>query len=84
MKQRAAPDPQEFDAMLRTAASQLGTDPESIRSSVQNGSPNELLKKLSPKDAALLQQALSDRETTARILASPQAQEILRKLTERK
>ena len=46
--------------------------------------PDNLLKKLSPKDAAMLQQALSDKETTARILATPQAQEIIRKLMERK
>ncbi|MDD6175881.1 MAG: hypothetical protein PUC59_09010 [Firmicutes bacterium] len=84
MKQNAAPNPQELEAMIRSVASQLGTDPESIRSSVQGGSPDNLLKKLSPKDAAMLQQALSDKETTARILATPQAQEIIRKLMERK
>ena len=84
MKQDAAPDPQELEAMIRAVASQIGADPESIRSSVQGGSPNDLLKKLSPKDAAMLQQALSNQETTARILASPQAQEIMRNLMERK
>ena len=84
MKQNAAPNPQELEAMIRSVASQLGTDPESIRSSVQGGSPDNLLKKLSSKDAAMLQQALSDKETTARILATPQAQEIIRKLMERK
>ena len=84
MKQNAAPNPQELEAMIHSVASQLGTDPESIRSSVQGGSPDNLLKKLSPKDAAMLQQALSDKETTARILATPQAQEIIRKLMERK
>lgn len=84
MKQNSTPNPQELDAMIRSVASQLGADPDSIRNSVESGSPNDLLKKLNAKDAAMLQQALSNKETTARILASPQAQEILRKLTERK
>ena len=84
LKQNAAPDPQELDALIRTVAAQVGADPESIRSSVQGGSPDDLLKQLGSKDAAMLQQALSNRETTARILASPQAQEIIRKLMERK
>ena len=84
MKQNAAPNPQELDALIQSVASQLGANPENIRNSVEKGSPNDLLKKLSPKDAAMLQQALSDKETTARILASPQAQELIRRLTERK
>lgn len=84
MSQKNAPTPEELDAMIRSVAAQLNADPESIRSSVEKGSPNDLLKKLNPKDAAMLQQALADKETTARILSSPQAQEIIRKLMERK
>ncbi len=84
MKENATPNAQELDAMIRSVASQIGANPDSIRTSMEKGNPNDLLKSLNPKDAAMLQQALADKETTARILASPQAQEIIRKLMERK
>lgn len=84
MKQSNSPNQQELEAMIRSIAGQLGTDPNTIRSSVQKGSPEELMKKLSPKDAEMLQKTLADKETTARVLASPQAQELMRRLMERK
>ena len=42
---------------------------------------NNLLKSLSPADTAKLNQILNDKEATSRVLSTPQAQELLKKLT---
>ena len=42
---------------------------------------NNLLKSLSPADTAKLNQILNDQEATSRVLSTPQAQELLKKLT---
>ena len=42
---------------------------------------NNLLKSLSPADTAKLNQILNDKEATNRVLSTPQAQELLKKLT---
>ena len=41
---------------------------------------NNLLKSLSPADTAKLNQILNDKEATSRVLSTPQAQELLKKL----
>ena len=42
---------------------------------------NNLLKSLSPADTAKLNQILNDQEATSRVLSTPRAQELLKKLT---
>ena len=42
---------------------------------------NNLLKSLSPADTAKLNQILNDKEATNRVLSTPPAQELLKKLT---
>ena len=41
---------------------------------------NNLLKSLSPADTAKLNQILNDQEATSRVLSTPQAQGLLKKL----
>lgn len=78
------PNQQELQNLLRQAAQQLGTDPNMIQNSAQNGNMNDMLKNLRPQDAQNLQNVLADKEATAKILNSPQAQMLLKKLFERK
>lgn len=42
---------------------------------------NNLLKNLSPADTSKLNQILNDKDATNRVLSTPQAQELLKKLT---
>lgn len=74
------PDPSQMDAMMQSAAGQLGMTPDALRSAMQSGSPGSLLNRMSPEDAKKLHQALSDKNTAARVLASPEAQAIMQKL----
>ncbi len=79
-----APNSQQLQELLRQAAQQLGTDPSVIQSSAQSGNVNGLLKNLRPQDAQNLQKVLADKEATAKMLSSPQAQALMKKLFERK
>lgn len=65
------PNQQELQNLLRQAAQQLGTDPNMIQNSAQNGNMNDMLKNLRPQDAQNLQNVLADKEATAKILNSP-------------
>lgn len=78
------PDPNKLQEMLNQAAQQLGTDPNKLQQSSQKGTVDQLLKQLKPQDAQNLQKILSDKEATARVLNSPQAQALMKKLFEGK
>lgn len=72
--------PQDMEKYLREVAKQTGADPAKMRDSLEKGDMAGVLKGLKPEDARKLQSVLSDKETTNRILSSPQAQELMKKL----
>lgn len=78
------PDPNSLQDMLNQAAQQLGTDPAKLQQTTQTGAVDQLLKQLKPQDAQNLQKILADKEATARVLNSPQAQALMKKLFEGK
>ena len=70
---------QQLDALLKLAGKQLGTDPESLKRSLENGNTRQFADQ-SGND--MLKKALADPALAARLLRSPQAKAILKKLTE--
>lgn len=74
------PDQQQLEAMLRQAAQKLGTSPEQLKNSAQNGQLNQLLSGLSSNDAATLQKVLTDKNAANKLLSTPQAQQLLKTL----
>lgn len=79
-----SPDPNQLREMMNQAAQQLGADPNKLQQSTQNGAVDQLLRQLKPQDAQNLQKVLADKEATARVLNSPQAQALMKKLFEGK
>ena len=71
---------QNMEKYLHEVAKQTGADPTQMRDSLEKGDVAGVLKGLKPEDAKKLQSVLSDKETTNRILSSPQAQELMKKL----
>ncbi len=59
---------------IRAAANGLGVDPKSL----QNGQTDALLGKLTPQQRAALQSVLQDQAALQKLLASPQAQAVLK------
>ena len=70
----------ELEQMLQTVSQRLGTTPEQLKQSAQNGNLAEVIGGMDPADARNLQRVLSDQQAAQTILNSPQAQELLKKL----
>lgn len=69
----------ELQNLLNTAAKRLGTNPQALKQSAQNGDLSKLLGNLSPNDAKKFQQVLQDPKAAEKLLNTPQAQELMKK-----
>lgn len=83
-QEKKMPNQNELDQIIRQAAQQLGADPKNLQNATQQGSVEKLLQSLRPQDAQALQQVLANKEQTAKVLNSPQAQALMKKLFEGK
>lgn len=70
-----------LDALLALASKKLGTSPEELRKSLENGNLSNALKGMSASDNAALQQALSNPKLAEKLLSTSQAQEMFKKIT---
>ncbi len=76
------PNQKQFDNLLKIAGQKLGTSPENLKSQIENGTFDSAIKGMNPQQANIFRQALSDPKFAEKILSSPQAQEIYKKLTD--
>lgn len=67
--------------LLNAAAAQLGTSPENLKKLLENGTFDKILGNMPKSEASMLTKALSDKSTAEKILSSPQAQAIYKKLS---
>lgn len=70
----------ELENLLRTVSQRLGTTPEQLKQSAQNGNLADVINGMDPADAQNLQRVLNDQQAAQKILNSPQAQALLKKL----
>lgn len=75
-------DPKTMQALLQAAAGKLNTTPAELQKQLQNGTFDKALASMPQSDAQKLTQALSNKQTCEKILSSPQAQAIYKKLSE--
>ena len=73
-----------LDDLLKLASSKLGTSPEALKKNLEKGNVNDAISNMRPADAAKLQQILKNPALAKELLSTPQAQQLLRKLTEGK
>lgn len=71
------PTPAQLQALLSYASKRLGTTPDQLLRAVNNGGLEELAKRLSPQDAAKLQQMTGDKSQAEQLLNSPAARQLL-------
>lgn len=70
--------------IFRKAAEKTGSSPNELQKAAQsNPKLADALKNLTNEDISKINNILNDKDATARILATPQAQEILRKLNKK-
>lgn len=70
-------------ALLQYTAKRLGVTPAQLGEALSSGRVEDLAGRLPPESAAKLQSMLGDRARAQRLLDSPQAQALLRRLTGR-
>ena len=70
----------DLEQLLQMAAQRLGTTPEQLRQKASGGELDAMLQGMDPKDANALRRVLRDRETAQKLLNSPQARELLKRL----
>ncbi|MCI9576004.1 MAG: hypothetical protein HFJ84_04885 [Clostridiales bacterium] len=73
------PNQDELQKLLNTAAQRLGTNPDQLKNSAQNGDLSKMLGNLNANDAKKLQQVLNDPDAANKLLSTPQAQALLKK-----
>lgn len=74
----------QLDSLIDTASKSSGIESDSFKKAVESSSLDSLLKNLKPGDAKKLQNVLADREAANRLLSTPQAQQLLKKILEEK
>ena len=70
-----------LDALLSMASKKAGVSPDEFKKNLQNGDLSQITKGMSKDDNAKLQQALADKKILNKIMSSPEAQDIMRKLS---
>ena len=71
----------QLEMLLKTASAKLGTTPEALKNQLQNGTFDKALTKVSDSQGEMLKKALSDPKQAEKLLSTPQAQAIYKKLT---
>ncbi len=66
--------------LINTASQRLGTTPENLKKASQQGNVQNLLNQLDGEKAKKVQQILNDKEASQKLLNTPQAQALLKKL----
>jgi len=69
-----------LDALLSMTSKKFGTTPDELKKSLQNGNLDSVMKGMRPEDSASLQKALSDKNLINKIMSTPEAQELMKKM----
>ncbi len=70
----------EINNLLNGLSQRLNTSPEQLKENLQNGNLNSVVNKMNSSQAKKLQKILDDPKQSEKILNSPQAQAIIKKL----
>ena len=74
------PDSKAMNALMNAAAKSLGTTPEQLKEQIDSGSLQRTLSGMNNARAAQLSAALSDPKSAERIMNTPQAKALIKKL----
>lgn len=69
-----------LENLLNSVSEKLGKSPDELKKATQSGNIENLLGGLNQNDAQKIQKVLSDKNIANKLLASPQAQSLIKKL----
>ena len=76
--------PEQLQALVQYASKRLGTTPEKLQRTVQQGGVADVAAGLPQEEAARLREVLSDKKKAEAMLNSPQAQKLMQQLFDNK
>ena len=74
-------NPQQVDQLLQAASKKLRVPPEQLRSELESGKYDKVLKNMSQKDSAMLQKVMQNPKMMEKLISSPQAKALYQKLS---
>ena len=69
-----------FENLLKSVSDKLGKSPEELKKASETGNVENLLGNLNPNDAQKIKKILADKNAANKILSTPQAQSLIKKL----
>lgn len=66
--------------ILNSLSARLGENPDKLKSNIQSGNMSKMFNNMDKKQADKIQGILNDKEKTEKLLNTPQAQALLKKL----
>lgn len=76
--------PDQLQALLQYASKKLGTTPEQLVKTVNQGDMSSLTKDLSPEEQARFKAMTADKGKAEQVLNSPQAQQLIQQALQKK
>lgn len=70
-----------LDLLLQMASKKVGTTPENLKSNLEKGDLSQVMGSMSTEDSQKLKNVLENKELTQKIISSPEAQELIKKLS---
>ncbi len=71
---------EQLNSLINQLASRLNADSSDVKDALEKGNLNKVLSNMDSKQAEKISNILSDEEQSRKILSSPQAQALIRKL----
>ena len=74
-------DPKKAEGLLRAVSQKIGVPPEKLRSELEAGKFDSALSAMNGNDAAKLRQAMSNPQLVEKMMSTPQAKALYKKLS---
>lgn len=71
---------QQLNEILKSLSQKLNTTPENLKSAVEQGNLQDITKTMDSSQAEKLNKVLSDPNMAQKLMSTPQAQELMKKL----
>ncbi len=79
--EREKMDPKQVDALIQAASQKLGIPPAQLKRELASGKYDQVLKNMDQKESAMLQKVLKNPKLVEKLISSPQAQALYRKIS---
>jgi hypothetical protein len=74
-------DPKKASGLINAISKKIGVPPEKLKSELESGKFDSTLSAMNQKDASKFQQALNNPKLVERMMSTPQAQALYKKLS---